>query len=532
MAAKASSRRPGLRMLLLLANLVILTFPLSGLYFFRVYQIELVRQTESELIVQAALVAAVFRSELVSIGGPDYGLTHWSRPLDEPQSLNIIAPKLGRSSPVDPSPQSLSASAHAPDPVAMKAAAALGQIIEEATSTTLSTITLLDFRGLLVSEGPGRGLSLARNEEVAEALAGNYHSLLRAREVSKPSSLSSPSRDTPYRVFAALPVFNGQRLAGVVCLSRTPRELPQALYQERRSLILAGALTLLLMILATSATSILIVGPIGRLAAEAAEAAEDPSKPPKPKSPWDWVSVREIADLRASVVNLNERLGRRSDYLKAFAGGVSHEFKTPLAAIKGAMELIGEHGRDMDPEVFQRFAGNISLDLDRLERLVSRLLALAKAEAISPTRQERTRLLAHIESMAARYLEAHPGFGVMVRPAPEELELAMAPEVLETALLNLWDNSRESGATEAAVELEKEGDAAKIIVSDNGPGLSDEAKEKIFTPFFTTRSSSGGTGLGLSLAKTLLAPYHGSLDYAGPPAVFVIRAPLAPPAKP
>ena len=531
MAPKASSRRPGLRMLLYLANLVILALPLSGLYLFRIFQNELVRQTESELIVQAALVSAVFRHELVSIGGDGYGKAHWTRPLDEPQELRIIEPKLDRSSPIDPNPQTLSASAHSPDPVALAAAANLDEIIREATLTTLSTIALLDFRGLLVSQGPGRGLSLERNEEVAQALAGSYFSLLRAREVKEPTRLSSASRDTPYRVFAAMPVFNGQRLAGVVCLSRTPREPPQALYRERTSLILAGALTLVLMILATSLTSILIVGPISRLAKEAADAADDPSKAPSRESAWDWVSVREIADLRASVVHMNERLGRRSDYLKAFAGGVSHEFKTPLAAIKGAMELIGEHGRDMDPEDFQRFATNISLDLDRLERLVRRLLALAKAEAINPTRQERTLASSHVKSMAARYQDARPGFSVEVLAPGEELELAIATEVLDTALLNLWDNSRESGATKASIEISRDGEAARLKVSDNGPGLPEGAEEKLFTPFFTTRSRKGGTGLGLSLARTLLAPYHGTLDYAGPPAIFMIRVPLAPPSK-
>jgi signal transduction histidine kinase len=282
----------------------------------------------------------------------------------------------------------------------------------------------------------------------------------------------------------------------------------------------------------TLAVSLLIVGPLGRLAADATKAAEDPSTTPPVKAAWDVVAVREIADLRASVVHMAERLGRRSDYLKAFARGVSHEFKTPLASIKGAMELIGEHGQDMAPEDFQRFARNIGLDLDRLERLVGRLLALAKAEAVSPTRQERAMAGAFIAAMAARYHEAHPGLAVELSLPEADLEMAIAPDVLETALKNLWDNSRESGAAKVAVELSRDGDLARIRVSDDGPGLPEGAEARIFTPFFTTRSSQGGTGLGLSLARTLLAPYSGTLEYAGPPAVFVVAVPLAPPARP
>jgi signal transduction histidine kinase len=519
-------------MFLLIVNLIILAIPISGLYLFRVYENELVRQTESELIVQAALVASFYRDRLVGLGGPDYGLPHWSRPLDRPRDLRIVPTRLDRSSPVSDRPMTWTASAHAPDPVAMAAAAELAPVIEEAGLTTLSTITLLDFRGLAVGPERGRGLSLASNEEVAAALQGRYHSLLRARAVRGPTSLASASRDTPFRAFAAMPVFNGQRLAGVVCLSRTPRELAKALYQERWNLILAGALIVSLMVFVSLASSLLLIGPVKRLAAEAARAAEDPVGPAGRGSRWDLVAVREIFDLKAAVFDMAERLGRRSDYLKAFASGVSHEFKTPLSAIKGAMELIGEHGRDMDPEVFERFSRNIALDLERLERLVARLLALAKAEAIQATRQERTGASALAGSLAGRYALAHPSLRIEIEAPPEEIELAIEADVLETALLNLLDNSRESGASAARVVIGAAAGLGSIRVSDDGPGLAPESAEKIFTPFFTTRSNSGGTGLGLSLARTLLAPYQGRLELVGPPAVFEITVPLAPPIQP
>jgi signal transduction histidine kinase len=502
-----------------------LAFPISGLYLFRIYENELVRQTETELIAQGALMAAIFHRELVAIGGPDYGQLHWAAKNES--NLRVIPPRLDRSSPILDESLIYSAAARGPEPVAMTAAANLAPVIREATLTTLSTIQLLDFRGVLVSQGRGRGLSLARNQEVALALEGQYHSLMRTRVVTGSTSLASASRDTPYRIFSAMPVFNGQRLAGVVFLSRTPRELTKALYQERFNLLIAGILVLVLMIFVSLISSLLIIRPVKRLAGEAALIAEKPDYLPREQNRYLSLTVREVADLRASVLAMAERLKRRSDYLKAFASGVSHEFKTPLAAIKGAIELLGEHGRDMSTDDFARFSGNITLDLERLERLVGRLLALARAEAISPTRTEKTLAASLVSSLAERYQATHRQIAIKCLDNTINLEMAIDSDVLETVLLNLFDNSRESGATEITVSYARQGEVGSITVSDNGPGLTPEAAEKIFTPFYTTHQNRGGTGLGLSLARTLLTPYMGRLDYVGPKAVFRITAPLA-----
>ncbi|MDR2367212.1 MAG: hypothetical protein LBF58_03745 [Deltaproteobacteria bacterium] len=524
---------PSLRLILLLVNLVILAVPISGLYLFEIYEDELVRETESELIGQAALVAAMFRDGAVAAGGPDYGLPHWRTPFEGQEELRIVPTLLTRSSsPVHSEPISISASGREPDPVALEVARKLAPVIREATLTTLSTIALLDFHGLVVSQGRGQGLSLERNVEVAKALEGGYASLLRERSVSGTSSLDSASRDTPYRVFVAFPVFNGQRLAGVVYLSRTPRELKKALYQERRNLAWAGATVLALMVLISLSASLLIIRPVKKLARDARMATDDPGEAVKRQAKGDLFVVREVAELRASVSEMADRLSRRSDYLKAFAAGVSHEFKTPLAAIKGAMEIIGEHGRDMDPATFGKFADNVRQDLERLERLVGRLLALARAEAISPTGEEKTEAVGLAAALAERLRELHPGFSVTLAPGPGSLWLSINRDVLETVLLNLLDNARENGAREATIGLSAEGDRGAIVVGDDGPGIKEGDEEKIFEPFHTGRKKEGGTGLGLALARTLLSPYQGELTFLGRPARFLIKAPLAGPRNP
>ncbi|MDR2386739.1 MAG: HAMP domain-containing histidine kinase [Deltaproteobacteria bacterium] len=526
-----TGRHPSLRLILLLVNLVILAVPISGLYLFEIYEDELVGQTESELISQAALVGAMYRDLAVDLGGRDYGLAHWNNPFGESladSDLRIVPTLLNRSSSqIYKDPLSFSASTREVDQVASMVASKLSPVIREATLTTLSTISLLDFHGLVASPGRGHGLSLERNLEVAKALEGSYASVLRAREVSEATDLSSASRNTPYRVFVAFPVFNGQRLVGVVYLSRTPRQLSQALYQERRNLARAGASILALMVVISLSASLLIIGPVKKLAREARLAAEDSGQTVKPKAKGDFFVVKEVAELRANVSDMTERLARRSDYLKAFAAGVSHEFKTPLAAIKGAMELIGEHGPSMDPGTFGKFAENIGLDLERLERLVGRLLALARAEALSPTGEEKTEAGQLVLALAERLGTIYPDFRVRLVGTMDRLWLSIDRDVLETVLVNLFDNARENGAREAQVSFSLQGEMGAIKVQDDGPGVKAGQEEKIFAPFYTGRKRAGGTGLGLSLARTLLSPYSGELTFLERPAVFLIKAPLA-----
>jgi signal transduction histidine kinase len=222
-----------------------------------------------------------------------------------------------------------------------------------------------------------------------------------------------------------------------------------------------------------------------------------------------------------------ERLKRRSEYLKTFASGVSHEFKTPLSAIKGALELIAEHGSTMAPDVLKRFQGNILEDLNRLERLVARLLTLAKSDAqILPTGEARTDANLLFTNMRDRLERFDEDFEVIISDLPQDLFLAVEKDALETVLINLIENSRESGAHKVVITARISDKYGILEVEDDGKGIDPNDAEKIFAPFYTTRKSSGGTGLGLSLARTLLAPYQGELKWLRPPATFEIKIPL------
>ena len=505
--------RPGLWLFLFLINLIILAMPLSGIYLFRVYENELVRQTESELIVQAAVLGATFKKETLALAGPNYGLRLGltSKKFESPfiflpPTLNMAEDDiLPRGYHFSPSPYEMEISA-------ALAAQSLTSIINEASRTTLSKAYILDYHGLVVAGSEGVGLSLAENIEVAEALRGHYKSVMRQKPGKNFSSLASPSRNADFWVFVAVPIFNGERLVGVVALSRTPRPILKALYEERYNLALAGFAVLTLMAILSIASSILIVSPIKRLSREALLVAEgnQPYLSPKAAMHDSPLVVREVADLGEAVFTMAERLRHKSDYLKAFAAGVSHEFKTPLTSLKGALELLGEHGHTMEPATKARFENNIRKDLERLEKLVFRLLGLARAEALEVNFSEKTDMAEVLRSLQQKFFS---DTFKMETDCPSPCFWAGPLEVIDTVLLNLIENARLAEASLVTVTVECQGSAvSSITIHDNGPGFDAETAGKIFDPFFTTRKQHGGTGLGLSLCQTLLTPYRARLE--------------------
>jgi signal transduction histidine kinase len=105
----------------------------------------------------------------------------------------------------------------------------------------------------------------------------------------------------------------------------------------------------------------------------------------------------------------------------------------------------------------------------------------------------------------------------------------IVPEVLEMVLVNLLDNSRQSGADRVEVAVDQAGGAISIRITDNGQGISPANAEKIFTPFFTTHREEGGTGLGLGIVRSLLKAYSGdiSVEPSSAGATFRVTLPRA-----
>jgi signal transduction histidine kinase len=113
---------------------------------------------------------------------------------------------------------------------------------------------------------------------------------------------------------------------------------------------------------------------------------------------------------------------------------------------------------------------------------------------------------------------------------PDDLPPVAAPEAtLEVVVSTMLENSRQAGARTVRITARTAGDAVILSVSDDGPGVAPADARRIFEPFFTTRRSEGGAGLGLSIARALLAANQATLDLVPSEggAVFEIGLPLA-----
>lgn len=526
--AKQPRWRFKLRTILLAVSLAVLVIPLGGVYIFRIYESELVKQTELELIAQAALIAALYRSEVearLKLDGKagDYGTkVNLAPPADE--NFRPVKPQLDLSSyRIRSRPPDAAVTERQADKIAGEVGAKLTPILLDAQRTNLAGVRLLDAQGIVTGGREDVGKSLAHVSEVREALQGHYAGAIRKRNIRRPQpALASISRGTGVRVFIAYPITAGDRLFGVIFLSRTPNSILEHLYGQKEKIALAAGIILLLVILLVVMTSYSIARPLHALIEQTKRFAGGEKKALEPLAA---PVTEEVALLSQSFSEMARSLEHRSEYIRNFAAHVSHEFKTPLTAIQGAIELLEEHANDMPADQRVRFLSNISLDAQRLKRLVERLLEMARADVLDPT-TGKTLVAPLVEDLAIRFKDT----GLLISCTGDGRAAAkIVAEVLQMVFTNLFDNSRQNGADRVEIAIESAGGNVSVLVADNGQGISPANAEKIFTPFFTTHRDEGGTGLGLGIVRSLLKAYGGdvSLEPSTAGAAFRVTLPLA-----
>lgn len=528
------TRRPRIGTVLLLFHLIVLALPLSGIWVLRLYESALLRQTEAELIAQGAVVAAAFRTEWRAAGGGGDELgpsveARWARP---PADQGPWQPRFASldlaDDPIMPEPSAAMAAATPAGPAARAAGERITTMLRDAQRVTLAGVRVVDRNGVVVATTREElGQSLAAQEEVGRALSGEALSLLRRRVPEfVPTNYESISRGSALRVFCALPILEGERVLGAVVLSRTPRTIVQSLYGKRWHLL--GLAVLLLSAVGTLAVvgTLTIARPLRRVTAQAKQVADGASGPlPRIDRP----TVREVEELSEALARMATTLEHRADYIQSFATQVSHEFKTPLASIRGTVELLRDHLDDMTAEQRGRFLANLDGDADRLDRLVRRLLELARADVVGrgPT-TDSSSLSALIGIVADRYRAR--GMTVTV-DGLDDVTVAMPAEALETVLHNLLDNvcQHAGAAAHVVLSVRRESGAVVLRVADDGPGISPANAARIFDRFFTTARHAGGTGLGLAIVHSLVTGHHGAIALvpADHGAVFELRLVLA-----
>jgi signal transduction histidine kinase len=503
-----------LRTLLFLTLLFVAALPGIGAVFLRVYENTLVQQTEAELIAQGAALAGAYRAAWPEpFQDPPPGPLRPERPTIDLNAMPILAEQ--------PDARAVPAPA---SPAARAAAAALTPVVRDTARSTLAAIRILDARGIVVLGRGDVGLSYAHLPEVRAALAGETRTVLRRTGGYQARyALEVLSRTSGARVHYARAVKAGGAVVGVLMLSRSPRGLFLGIYQDRGKIALGVGLIFLTLLLLAGLLSRGIARPIEALSEATRNVARGPVAVPEPPP----TAAVEIRSLYVAFAAMAARIERRGRYLRDFAAAVSHELKTPIAGIKGALELLAEHPTMTDAER-RRFLANAGADADRLSHLLSRLLDLARADMAVAPEDSASALADPVRTVA----DAHRREGFAVDVALPPLPPVAAPaELVEAVLETLVENSRQAGAAAVRIAAERDGPRVRIAVSDDGRGVPPADHDRVFLPFHTIRRGEGGSGLGLSIARSLLEACGGTIESIPVErgARFEVTLPAAPP---
>jgi len=247
----------------------------------------------------------------------------------------------------------------------------------------------------------------------------------------------------------------------------------------------------------------------------------------------------EIGLLARAVSDMSAALRQRIDAVESFAADVAHEIKNPLASLRSAVDTLGKVD---DPALRQELTRIAAHDVRRIDRLVTEIADASRIDAeLSRTQFEPVDVVALTEALARSRAErgADGGARLVLRHGGKRCRALGDPARLERVLVNLLDNAASFSPPGGEVELATScGDGrVRITVSDEGPGIAPEAREKVFERFHSVRPEGedfgSHSGLGLAIARTIVTAHDGTLTATDrldgkPGARLVLELPEAP----
>lgn len=211
-----------------------------------------------------------------------------------------------------------------------------------------------------------------------------------------------------------------------------------------------------------------------------------------PIRPEGAIEVRRAA---TAFNRMQERVRRFLDQRTEMLAGVSHDLRTPLTRLRLALAML--------PQAHDGEVGEMTADVEEMERMISGYLAFARGETAEQARPTDVREV--LEAVAAGARRA--GAEVMVE-APPGLVVLLRPDAVRRAVTNLVDNAGRHAhrIVLAALPL---GRSVQLTIDDDGPGIAPERRESVFRAFES--GSEGGTGLGLTIARDIVRGHGGEI---------------------
>jgi signal transduction histidine kinase len=478
---------PGIRLRLTLSHLlvIVLAMGLSGFLLLSLLEQYFLRAMEDSLIAQARITAQALIPGAM-VGGP---------PVENQAPLYnaVQQQQLGN--------LSLQTQNLAPPPAELSLD--LGYLSDASLqlSTQLETrIRILDPYGtILVDSQPTDDKnSLETDPLIAEAMNGQY-----------------ASRIDESAMHLALPVRHQERLAAIIYLSQPLQDVTAVLRDMRSRWLQSTAIALLLSAGVGWLLSQAIARPVKRLTTAAREVSHGNLDQQVPVGSRD-----ELGQLSQAFNDMTARLRAARQMQIDMVANVSHELRTPLTSIKGLVETL-RHGAMDDFEVRDQFLETVEQETDRLIRLVKDLLLLSRADSEAlELNLEAVALIPLIEATVEQMCPQAETRGVTLQvEAQAKLHPVRADaDRIEQVLVNLLDNAvkySRSGGSVTVTAINENNQLVRVEVRDEGIGIGAVDLARIGERFYRADKArgraEGGSGLGLTIARSLVEAHGGRL---------------------
>jgi len=212
----------------------------------------------------------------------------------------------------------------------------------------------------------------------------------------------------------------------------------------------------------------------------------------------------EVRQAAAAFIKMRERLKRQLQQRTTMLAGVSHDLRTPLTRMKLELAML------RSPE-----AESLRLDVAQMEKMIEGYLAFARGEGTEqPRRTDLSELLRQTVGEARR-----EGVEIDLH-VEQEMTATLRRDAMRRCLANLLGNAKRYGG-QVAVQARRRKTGFEILIDDNGPGIPEDQREEVFKPFIRLEQSrnpaTGGTGLGLTIARDVVRSHGGDLTLGDAP---------------
>jgi two-component system, OmpR family, sensor histidine kinase CreC len=373
---------------------------------------------------------------------------------------------------------------------------------------------------LFDSDNVAQGQDYSRWRDVALTLRGEYGARA-TREVVGDDKTSV--------MYVAAPVLYDDKIIGVLTVAKPISTVQDFIDRAERKVLVNGLMLLALSAAVGVIVTLWTVWNIRKLRRYAQQVGEPMANgvvhmQDMPKVPG------ELGDLARAMQAMRVRLEGR-EVIESHVRALTHELKSPVAAIRASGELLGGELPAADRE---RFSNQVIAQSERLQRLVERMLELSKLEqkAVAGGRLQQLGFhsLREVVDQAIAQIEAQFATkNIAARadsmPATGRFLYKFDPELLLLALSNLLDNALDFSPAGSRVDVQLREEAASYVirVQDQGDGVPDYALPRLGERFFTTPRPGGqrsGSGLGLAIARQIMALHGGELRLKNTPEGF------------